>query len=110
MVEGHSMGKVLKFDGVGQAIAELREKAMLSQAALAKRIGCNKGLLSKYENNNLALPFSTIEKVAGELGYSPAVVVLYCLKKKYPNLTGSETGRLFDELVRELAPSAAGGG
>jgi len=90
--------------GAGRAIRALREAAGLSLRDLAARLHWDKGRLSKYENDQLALSISVIEDLARVLGQRPEVVVLYCLKQRYPKLSlaGSEIGTLLDELIDKL--------
>ena len=85
-------------------IRTLRQQAGLSLEEMARRIGWDKGRLSKYENSRLGLSLPVIEDIAKALGERPEVVVLRCLKERYPALSSSksEVGRLVQHLVDEL--------
>lgn len=98
------MKDIPKLDGAGPAIRKLREAAGLSLSEMARQLGWDKGRLSKYENGHLALAASVIEEIARALKQRPEVVVLYCLKYRYPKLSlaGSEIGEALDTLVEEL--------
>ena len=96
-----------KIDRVGQAIRTLRKQSGLSLAELAHSLGWDKGRLSKYENDRLALSLPVLEEIARALRQRPEVVLLYCLKHRYPKLSlaGSEVGTLLDRLVEKLGES-----
>jgi hypothetical protein len=101
-LEEATMHEALKVTKSGLGIKQLREHAGFTLPQFAEKLGWNKGQLSKYENNILALPLSAIEEIANALGHSVSVVVLYLLKIQYPDLNGSETGERFDRLVEQL--------
>ena len=71
---------------------------------LAQRLGWDKGRLSKYENDKLALSMPVIEAIARALEINPAAVVIRCLKVRYPYLAAerSEIGKLLDKLLARL--------
>lgn len=93
-----------KFDSAGEVVRALRERAGLSLSELADRVGVDKSSLSKYENNQLSVSFSVLERIAGGLGVSPLLVLMKCLKHRYPSLRrpNSKVGALVGELVSEL--------
>ena len=95
----------LKVSGMGRAIRELRARSGISQTQLAASLGWNKSQLSRYENDRVALSLEAIEKIALALGERPEIVVLHCLKHRYPQLSsqGSVVGELLDELVGQVA-------
>jgi transcriptional regulator with XRE-family HTH domain len=82
-------------------IRRLREEAGVSLGTLARRLKWDKGRLSKYENNHLALSLPTIDKIASALGIPPEVIVLECLMERYPGLKApeSELGQLLKRLT-----------
>ena len=87
-----------------QTSLPLREKAGLSLQQLSDRIGADKSSLSKYENNQLAMSMRTIERIAEGLNLAPLVVLLECLRHRYPALRSSKSkvGGLVQQLVTEL--------
>lgn len=98
------MSREITIPTAGDAIRALREQAGLSLQELADRVGWDKGRLSKYENNRLALALPAIDTIARGLDLAPAVVVYHCLKHRYPALTlaESERGQLVKELVDQM--------
>lgn len=57
--------------GFGKKLAELREQAGLTQAALGERIGVSQGLVSHYERRGGNPSLEFINKAADALGVSP---------------------------------------
>ncbi len=98
---------VPKIPNAGEALRSLRQSFGLSLRELADRVGWDKARLSKYENDQLGLSLPVLEEIARALGQRPEVVVLYCLKHRYPSLSveGSETGDLLDTLVQQMGDS-----
>jgi len=94
-----------KIESAGETIRALREEAGLNLTQLAERIGWDKGRLSKYETNQLAMSVSVIDRIAEGLGKPPLVVLLLCLKHRYPGLRtpDSRVGTLLQRLVNELS-------
>lgn len=94
-----------KVDSAGEAVRTLREQAGLSLRDLAERTGWDKGRLSKYENNQLAMSLPVLDRIAQGLGMAPLVVLLHCLRHRYPALKrpNSEVGSLLQQLVDELS-------
>ena len=101
------MSREVTIPAAGDAIRALREEAGLSLQELADRVGWDKGRLSKYENNHLALALPAIDTIARGLDLAPAVVVYNCLKHRYPALTlaESESGPLVKALVDKMNTS-----
>jgi len=89
----------LKITGVGEVIRQLRQEQGFSQDELSERLGWASGKLSKYETNHLSLSLEVIEEIAGALEQRPDVVVLYCLRHRYPELGTSKVGSLLEALV-----------
>ena len=98
------MSREITIPTAGDTIRALREQAGLSLQELADRVGWDKGRLSKYENNHLALALPALDTIAHGLDLAPAVVVYNCLKHRYPALTlaESERGQLVKELVDQM--------
>ena len=98
------MAEVLKIHGAGAVLIRHRKKARLTKAKMASRLGWRISRLVKYENNERGLTLSTLEEIAKALGQRAEVLVLLCLKEKYPELKkkGSVIGRQFDALVNAL--------
>ena len=94
-----------RIESAGEAVRALREQAGLSLRELAERLGWDKGRLSKYENNQLAMSLPVIEQIAEGLGRAPLVVLLHCLKHRYPALSraNSKVRSLVEQLVTELS-------
>ena len=61
-------------------------------ALLASRARVPKGTLSKYENDDLAVPVSTVVKLARIAGRDPEVVVIDCLARCFPDLATTSFG------------------
>lgn len=55
---------------IGSRLVEERKKKGLTQSALAKKIGISQQMLSRIETGRANLSVSTINKIAGKLGYS----------------------------------------
>lgn len=72
---------------------------------LAEEIGIDKSTLSNYETGRNALSIETLDRIATALGHRPEVVLLFCLKQRYPQLQHSKTGTLLEELVNDIAVS-----
>ena len=100
-----SRERELTIDSAGQAIRSLREQAGLSLQDLAERLDWDKGRLSKYENNHLALSLPVIEEIASAFDKPPPSLVFACLQHRYPALSNSQSkvGRLVKRLTDELA-------
>ena len=95
----------LRIDSAGAVIKALREQKPLTLESLAERLGWDKGRLSKYENNHLAVSMPVIEDIADALEMDPFVLTLKCLRHRYPALNGkkSKPGRLLTQLEQSLS-------
>jgi transcriptional regulator with XRE-family HTH domain len=100
------MSRELTLPGIGEALQRLRIQKGLSLTELANRVGWPKSRLSKYENNGLAVSLPVLDEIAKHLEVRPDVLVLYCLKQKYPRLGSSKVGRLLDAIVHELGEAS----
>lgn len=71
----------LTIRGTGQVIERLRKSQhpILTQEALAERVGCHKGDISRYESNQIGVPFSRLVKLAEVFGLSPEGLLEKCL-------------------------------
>jgi transcriptional regulator with XRE-family HTH domain len=56
------------FANVGKALIRLRERTGFSQAAVARKAGCGKSQLSKYENGKELPKLDSLERVLDALG------------------------------------------
>ena len=97
------MPNLPKLSDAGAAVRQARQRLGLSLNDVAGRLGWDKGRLSKYETNELALSSDVLDAIAGALDCRPEVLLLECLRSKYPSLKSSKTGHLLNELIRELA-------
>jgi transcriptional regulator with XRE-family HTH domain len=92
--------------GAGNAVRQLRLECGLTLPELAVRLGWDKGLLSKYETDRLALSLSTIVAIAAALKRTPEAIVFECLKEVSPGLSDSKTGRLMESIIDRLSGMA----
>lgn len=71
----------LTIRGTGQVIERLRKSQhpILTQETLAERVGCNKSDISRYESNQIGVPFSRLVKLAEVFGLSPEGLLEKCL-------------------------------
>jgi transcriptional regulator with XRE-family HTH domain len=90
---------LLKLEGVGSGLREMRCRCELTQATLAKEMGIDKARLSRIENNLLPLSLTLIDLAALALNMSSDVLLLYCLKTRYPKLLSTTVGRELQELL-----------
>lgn len=95
------MFREITFESIGDVLRDLRKSRELSLQDLADLLGCDKSAISRYENNERAISLETIEAIAEALDMRPDVVVLYCIKHRYPHLNSrrSELGKLLDDIV-----------
>lgn len=102
------MTELPSIGSAGDAIRRLRNDSGLSLSSLARLLGWDKGRLSKYENNELRLSLPVIERIAHALNKPPELVVLECIKIRYPALARSDSkpGQLLQELVDQIAQGA----
>jgi transcriptional regulator with XRE-family HTH domain len=61
----------LSIRGTGEVLRKLRTAACMSQDDLAGKVGINKGDLSRYENNEVGVPYYRLIEIAAVLGISP---------------------------------------
>ena len=95
-----------KIESAGGAIRALREERSLSLTDLAAKLKWDKGRLSKYENNQLAMSLPVLDLIAKALDLPPLVVLLHCLKHRYPMLRrrDNRVAQLVEQIVHELCP------
>ncbi len=74
-----------------QVIREVREGADISLQELAERLEWHKSRLSRYETNERALHFSSIEAIANALEIRTDVLMLRIAHHLYPELASSES-------------------
>jgi transcriptional regulator with XRE-family HTH domain len=99
------MKRTLTLKSVGEVIRALRAERGWSLEEMTKHLGwADRSRLSKYETNALALSLPVLEEIAHVLDLRPEVLVLRCLKRRYPSLGagGNEISRLLEQLVIEL--------
>jgi transcriptional regulator with XRE-family HTH domain len=94
------------FAHMGKALIRLRERVGLSQSSLARKAGCGKSQLSKYEKGRELPKLESLERLLGALGVSYIVFfwTLHLIGKKgsSPALSREELGDLFGRVSREL--------
>jgi transcriptional regulator with XRE-family HTH domain len=54
---------------IGQYVRAHRERAGLSQQALADKLGCSQPAISQLEVGNASLSIATLQRIAEALGY-----------------------------------------
>jgi transcriptional regulator with XRE-family HTH domain len=101
-----SPGRGPRIESAGAVIRAAREEQGLTLTDLAEKLGWDKGRLSKYENNQLAISSSVLELIGRALGIPPLVLQLRCLKHRYPLLRrrDSRVAVLVEQIVDELCP------
>ncbi len=92
----------IKIEGAGAAIRSLRRKKGLSIRELAERLSWDRGRLSRYENDRLALSLNAIQQIAESLGEPPEALVLECLTVVHKDLGSSAIGRTLGAIVSEI--------
>ena len=94
----------LKFETLGDELRTIREECKVSLSELARKINWNKGRLSKYEKNKIALTVDAIEQIAQGLQIPSPVIVIRFLKKLYPVLSNPQNheAKLLDQLSDSL--------
>jgi transcriptional regulator with XRE-family HTH domain len=93
----------LKFESLGDELRTIREECKVGLNELAKKINWDKGRLSKYENNKLALTVDAIDQIAQGLGIPSPVIVIRFLKKLYPVLSNPQNHET--KLLNQLSES-----
>lgn len=98
------MTRVFKIEGAGSLIRAKREHAGLTQQELADELDCDKGLISKYEHNHIALSSRMIEKIARAVNERPEVLACECLRVAFPALAQPRTkaAQLLSKLISHL--------
>jgi transcriptional regulator with XRE-family HTH domain len=94
----------LSIAGAGDVIRAERERRGHSLRNVASHMGCDRGLLSKYENNQVGLSIEVINKIAEAIGERPEALACKCLKAAYPVLGApkSRAAKLFADLLEHL--------
>jgi transcriptional regulator with XRE-family HTH domain len=87
-------GADIRFIRCGGVIRELRERANISIRELEARTGCDRGWLSKIENNALAVSLSKIVTIAEGLEVPVDELILKCLESRFPQLHATEAGAI----------------
>jgi transcriptional regulator with XRE-family HTH domain len=95
----------MKIEGAGAVIRKYREQHNISLRELALRLGWDRGRLSRYENNDLALSLDALSQIATALGERPEVVVFECLRALHRNLDNSPLGKIVGSIVAGLDDS-----
>jgi transcriptional regulator with XRE-family HTH domain len=94
------------FANVGKALIRLRERTGLSQAAVARKAGCGKSQLSKYENDRELPKLDSLERVlnALEVNYIHFFWIVFTIDQKdsHPTLSRGEIDDLFSRLSRGI--------
>lgn len=94
------------FANVGKALIRLRERTGLSQAAVARRAGCGKSQLSKYENGKELPKLDSLERVLTALGasYISFFWIVHTIdhNTSYQPLSRAEIDDLFGRLSRDI--------
>lgn len=88
--------------GVGPRLRQLREKRGLTLQAVADLVSIDKSSLSNYETEKRRLSIGMLDKIALALGYRPELVLLHCLKERYPGLRRSDLGKQLDKLSHDI--------
>jgi transcriptional regulator with XRE-family HTH domain len=90
--------------GVGPRLRQLREMRGLSLQACADLIGggVDKSTISLWETEKRRLTIGMLDKIALALGHRPELVLLHCLKARYPSLRRSDLGKQLDKLARDI--------
>lgn len=88
-----------KLEGVGSGLRDLRCRCEFTQAMLAKEMGIDKARLSRIENNLLPLSLTLLDSAALALNMSSEVLLLYCLRTRYPKLLSTTVGQELQELL-----------
>ena len=62
---------------IGERIRNLRRAKLMTQDQLAKAIGVKRAVISKYENGNVSINISILEKLAAALDVTPSFLIGY---------------------------------
>jgi transcriptional regulator with XRE-family HTH domain len=94
------------FANVGKALIRLRERTGLSQSAIARKAGCGKSQLSKYENGRELPKLDSLERVLDALGVNHVhffwIVHTIEHQDSHPTLSRTEIDDLFSRLSRDI--------
>lgn len=93
---------MIQLGSAGRELKMIRQEKNLSLNQLASRLDWDKGRLSRYENNKVALSTESIEKIAEALGIPATQLVIRLLKGIYPEFSDSSNsvGKLFNKLYK----------
>ncbi len=91
----------IKITGIGEILREYRVRSKLTLEQLAISVGCHRGKLSRYENNETSVSLEMIDSIAAALNTNPEEIVLKWIQNKYPSLNNprTEKHRLISELI-----------
>jgi transcriptional regulator with XRE-family HTH domain len=81
--------EILRLDGLGAALRDLRNALQLSGPAFAEKLDIDVGTLSKYELDRRAIPFSLIEDIAAVTGQSASAILIWCMRRRFSELGDS---------------------
>lgn len=70
----------VRFDGCGIILKQIRKTAGMGIREFALIAECDRGRISKIENDQISLSLSMIEKFAPRVGIPTSDVLLQCLK------------------------------
>ena len=72
MISGYNWCMQAMLVDFGKRLRAARQERLLTQAELAKMIGCERSLISLYETGRIrAVPFETLDRLAAALGKPP---------------------------------------
>jgi transcriptional regulator with XRE-family HTH domain len=98
----------LRLEGAGQALQPLRTQREMSLRDLEDKLRevdksqeWDRGRLSRYENNKLAMSSEVMASLADALDVPVDVFVLSCLEEVRKGLKNKEIGKLLRRIVEE---------
>ncbi|WP_020474478.1 helix-turn-helix domain-containing protein [Zavarzinella formosa] len=94
------MANGAKLSGVGKILRTIREEAGIKLGDMASTIKIGKGTLSKYENDELAVPVTTIVVLAKAASEDSEQIVIRCLFECHPDLITTELGEKLKEFAK----------
>lgn len=88
----------------GQILKKIRTDKEISLRQLEEGTKINRGLLSRYENNEVNIELDVLERIAVGLNIPAPLIIVEWLKEKHPKLRNPENkiGQLLNELSKEL--------
>ncbi len=101
----------VKLLGAGEFIRGLRDEVGISLRELAEELNVNRGTISRWESDDLAISLDSLEAIADALGKPRQEVAMRCLRysleTRYPDLAneGTRPGKLVAELIEALRPN-----